>query len=182
MRWTKSGHDEAGMMDVTTKLGVIEDVKRLKARYFYHLDRKAWADWADVFTDDVVMDVSAQFPEVPDPSVHVMRGPDTIVRSVRRFLGQTITVHHGHTPIIDVKSETEASGIWALADNLFMPDGSRMLGFGHYEEDYVRIDAAWRIARIKLTRIRVIVMPPAAGARHRGLSSQPDDCGERHRR
>ncbi|PXA82816.1 DUF4440 domain-containing protein [Nostoc sp. 3335mG] len=149
-------------MDVATKLDIVEEVKRLKARYFYHLDRKDWAGWGEVFAEDVVMDVSAQFPDAPDPSVHVMRGRDTIVRSVSGFLGQTVTAHHGHTPIIDVHSKDEASGIWAMEDNLFMPDGSRMLGYGHYEEQYRRIDGIWRIAKTKLTRIRVIVTPPNA--------------------
>lgn len=146
-------------MDVTAKLEAIEEVKRLKARYFLHLDRKDWARWGEVFTDDVVMDVSAQFPDAPDPSIHVMRGRDAIVTSVSGFLGETATAHHGHTPIIDVASESEASGIWAMEDNLFLPDGSRMLGYGHYEETYRRDGGTWRIARTRLTRIRVIVMP-----------------------
>lgn len=148
-------------MDATAKLETIEELKRLKARYFYHLDRKDWVAWGDVFAEDVVMDVSAQFPDAPDPSVHVMRGREKVVRSVSGFLGETVTAHHGHTPIIDVKSASDASGIWAMKDNLFMPDGSRMLGYGHYEEEYRRTDGAWRIARTKLKRIRVIVIPPA---------------------
>lgn len=149
-------------MDTIAKLAAIEELKRLKARYFYHLDRKDWAGWGDVFAEDAVMNVSAQFPDAPDPSVHVMRGRDTIVCSGRGFLGGTVTAHHGHTPILDVASESEASGIWAMEDNLFMSDGSRMLGYGHYEEEYRRADGSWRIARTKLTRIRVIVIPPAA--------------------
>lgn len=149
-------------MDVATKLDIIEEVKRLKARYFLNLDRKDWQAWGEVFAEDVVMDVSAQFPDAPDPSIHIMRGRDFVVKSVSGFLGETVTAHHGHTPIIDVQSETEASGIWAMEDNLFMPDGSRMLGYGHYEEEYRHIDGAWRIARTKLTRIRVLLIPPAA--------------------
>jgi hypothetical protein len=33
-----------------------------------------------------------------------------------------------------------------------------MVGYGHYHEDYVRTAAGWRIAAIRLTRIRVEVM------------------------
>ena len=35
----------------------IEAIKQLKARYFRTLDTKAWDDFADVFTDDVRIDV-----------------------------------------------------------------------------------------------------------------------------
>ena len=30
-----------------------------------------------------------------------------------------------------------------------------MQGFGHYHEDYRKEDGQWRIARLKLTRLRV---------------------------
>lgn len=146
-------------MDTAARLETVEELKRLKARYFLHLDRKDWAAWGQVFAHDAVVDVSAQFPDAPDPEVHVMRGRDTIVRSVSGFLGQTATAHHGHTPLIEVVSADEATGLWAMEDNLFMPDGSRMTGFGHYEERYRREDGAWRIAHSKLTRIRVLHQP-----------------------
>lgn len=150
-------------MDAAQRLEIVEEVKRVKARYFLHLDRKEWDRWGEVFAADVVMDVSAQFPDAPDPSIHILCGRDTVVRSVAGFLGETVTAHHGHTPLVDVESTDAASAIWAMEDNLFLPDGARLAGYGHYEEAYRRIDGAWRIARTKLTRIKVIyTAAPAA--------------------
>ena len=86
------------------------------------------------------------------------------LQSVRGALGETVTAHHGHTPIIDLTDDDTATGIWAMEDNLFMPDGSRLDGFGHYHETYRRIDGAWRIARSRLTRLQLVYHPaPTAG-------------------
>jgi ketosteroid isomerase-like protein len=139
-------------MDVET----IEALKQLKARYFYHLDRKDWAAWREVFTEDAVMDLSFHFPAAPDPSPYIFRGVDEIVKNVTARLGETVSAHHGHDPMLEVASATEASGIWAMEDNLFMPDGKRLTGYGHYHESYRRIGAAWRISRTRLTRLRLV--------------------------
>lgn len=143
-------------MDRLTRLEIIEELKQLKARYFYHLDNKDWAGWRELFAPDAVLDISSHFPDLPDPSIHNVKGADAIVADVSAKLKETITAHHGHTPIFDVKNENEASGIWAMEDNLFMPDGSRLDGFGHYHEEYRNIDGTWRIAVTKLTRIKLV--------------------------
>jgi hypothetical protein len=138
-------------MDRLLRLEIIEELKQLKARYFYYLDSKDWTRWRQLFATDAVMDISSHFPDLPDPSIHNTKGADAIVKDVSTRLQETITAHHGHCPIFDVKNETEASGIWAMEENLFMPDGSRLDGFGHYHEDYKKIDGSWRIAMTKLT-------------------------------
>jgi hypothetical protein len=146
------------MMDAAC--GAIEALKVLKARYFYYLDHKEWDNWRSVFVEDAVMDVSAHFPDAHDPSIHVLKGADRIVNVVSSTVGETVTVHHGHSPIITVDSADEASGIWALEDNLFMPDGSRLTGYGHYHERYRRIGGEWRIGHTRLTRLKMLHTPP----------------------
>lgn len=152
-------------MDTLARLEAVEALKRLKARYFLHLDEKDWAAWRTVFADDAEMDVSAHFADAPDPSLYILRGADAIVAGVAAQLGETRTAHHGHTPILDVHGPDAASGIWALEDTLFMPDGARLTGFGHYHEDYRRAgDGDWRIWRTRLTRIGLVYSPPSATA------------------
>ena len=112
------------------------------------------------------MDVSGQFPDATDPSIYVFRGPDAVVQNVGGALGETVTAHHGHTPIIDLLSEDEATGVWAMEDNLFMPDGSRLDGFGHITRPIAGRTGAWRIARTRLTRLHLVFQPaPVAGCR-----------------
>jgi hypothetical protein len=36
---------------------------------------------------------------------------------IEKALNATVTVHQEHTPILDIISETEASGIWAMEDS-----------------------------------------------------------------
>jgi uncharacterized protein (TIGR02246 family) len=145
----------------------LEEIKRLKARYFRTLDRKEWSGFAQVFAREAVM-------EVPEAGM-VRRGRDAIVASVSAALEGTRTVHHGHMPEIDVTGPDTARGIWAMFDYVEWPaseSGERIgfHGYGHYLEEYVREDGQWRIARLLLSRIRVDRGPvragPIARARH----------------
>ena len=62
------------------------------------------------------------------------------------------TMHHCHTPEIELTSATTASGIWAMEDLLVFPDGSRLHGAGHYHEEYEKRYGRWQITRLHLTR------------------------------
>jgi len=133
-------------------LNEIEDIRRLKARYFRTMDQKDWDAWGQVFAAEAVM-------EVPEVDV-VLTGRDAIVKFVSRALATAQTVHHGHMPEIDVTGPDTATGIWAMSDYVEWPaseggERSGLRGHGHYYEEYVREDGAWRIARTRLVRLRV---------------------------
>jgi hypothetical protein len=144
------------MRAMDDKLWAIEEIKQLKARYFYHLDLKNWQGWRDeVFTSDVVVDVRNTW----DQPLH---GIDAFVERVSRNTVGAVTVHHGHMPIITIESADSASGIWAMEDVIhFSPDNPMMgkytfmHGFGHYHERYVRQSAGWRIAAMRLDRLHL---------------------------
>jgi uncharacterized protein (TIGR02246 family) len=130
----------------------IEDIRRLKARYFRLMDQKDWDAWAQVFAQDAVMEV----PEVD----MVATGRAAIVEFVSKALAKARTVHHGHMPEIDLTGADAATGIWAMSDYVEWParepgERSGLRGYGHYYEEYVREDDGWRIARTRLVRLRV---------------------------
>lgn len=129
----------------------IEQIKQLKARYFRLMDTKRWDEWGELFTPGCVM-------EVPEASM-VSDGRDEIVRAVSGALEGVRTVHHGHMPEIELTGPDTARGVWAMYDFIEWPasDGGRLglTGYGHYHEEYAREDGQWRIARIRLERIRV---------------------------
>jgi uncharacterized protein (TIGR02246 family) len=134
----------------------IEAIKQLKARYFRALDTKDWKGMRAVFSDDVVVDTS-------ESDGGVVTGADAFIAFLQQVLKDVVTVHHGHMPEIELTSPTTAKAIWAMTDVLQWPNGTELHGWGHYHETYVRIDGAWRIKTLKLTRLRRDFKAPAGG-------------------
>ncbi len=124
----------------------IEEIKQLKARYFRLMDTKQWKMWAQVFTEDAVLQWGPN-----DGDVFTTR--DQIVKGVSHVLREATTCHHGHMPEIAIEGSERARGIWAMYDSVETPQ-YLLNGFGHYEEEYRKVDGAWRIHRLKLTRLR----------------------------
>src|SRR5205823_1481020 len=101
------------------------------------------------------------------PGGLVFESPDALMDAIvnHHTVCEVVTVHHGHTPEIELTSPTTANGIWAMfdyVDRIRHADGKReaFKGYGHYEETYVRTLAGWRIASMKLTRIRIDWIDP----------------------
>jgi SnoaL-like domain len=126
----------------------IEAIKQLKARYFRTMDTKNWDAMRLVFSDDVVMDST-------DSGGTVVTGADNCMAFLKHALADVITVHHGHTPEIELSSANTAEGIWAMEDMLRWSDGRELHGYGHYHENYEKIDGNWHIKALKLTRLRL---------------------------
>jgi len=135
-------------MSTIDDLAEVEQLKKLKARYFRTMDTKDWKAMRMVFTDDVVVDTT-------DTGGSVVTGGDALMEFLESTLQDTTTVHHGHTPEIEITSPTSATGIWALQDTILWPDGNRMTGFGHYHEIYEKVDGEWRIKSSTLTRLHM---------------------------
>jgi SnoaL-like domain len=142
-------------MNDIERLLAIEEIKCLKARYFYAFDHKDWAMWrGQVFAPDGRL-------EVPEAGFEV-EGVDAMVDWISAQAADQVSVHHGHMPIIEILSDTTAKGVWAMEDRLYRStahplgeDVSYLHGFGHYHETYVKLDCGWRIQSTRLTRIRV---------------------------
>ena len=89
-----------------SQLADIEEIRRLKARYFRLMDSKRWDEWRDVFTDDVEVRAPAD-----TGSDEPTRGRDTFIEATRVFIDDVITVHHGHMSEIDVVGDTATGAI-----------------------------------------------------------------------
>lgn len=88
----------------------------LKARYCRLLDTKQWDAWADLFTEDLVLDTS----EAGGPPPVIGRTP--ALAMVRQTIEAAQTVHQVHSPEITVSGDS-ADGIWAMQDRLIFPMG-----------------------------------------------------------
>lgn len=144
-------------MDPLQRLLELEELKNLKASYFFYLDTKDWESWLDLFTPDATLQWD---------SASSVRGRDgqtspkyVGIEQIREHVAYGIldpaqTVHQGHTPILELTSETTARGIWAMEDIVNSSD--RVLhAYGHYRETYRKVDGKWKIASLHLTRLRV---------------------------
>jgi uncharacterized protein (TIGR02246 family) len=134
----------------------LEAIRQLKARYFRTMDTKDWDGMRQVFTADVVMDTT-------ESGGGLVTGADEFLAFLREALDGATTVHQGHTPEIELTSETTATGIWALNDIVIWPNGMRLDGYGHYHETYVKGPDGWRIASSKLTRLHTDFVMPQEG-------------------
>lgn len=140
-------------MSEAERLAAIEEIKQLKAKYFYFFDHKDWDNWRDqvwapegrLIVDEMGRDIAPR---------------DAMIEWVIGQSADQVSVHHGHTPIIEITSDTTATGIWAMEDRIYRSkehplngDTSFVLGFGHYHESYIKLDVGWRILSTKLTRL-----------------------------
>lgn len=143
--------DETG----ADRLIAIDAIMRLKGRYFYYLDTKQWDLLRTVFWDDAVFDPDGE-------GAYTFAGVDGFITGASAGLADAVSVHHGHTPIIDVDGD-EASGIWAMSDYVDIGGDRprRFVGYGHYHERYERRGGEWRMSFWKLTRLRVDRLPTA---------------------
>ena len=142
----------------TDKIAATLAIYALKARYFRSMDNKDWPALEAVFAPDLVADFrDAAGPRDESMLIH---GAAPYVARLAPMLQQVSTVHHGHMPEIHIETDSQASGIWAMEDKLWVQEGSPlpfrwMHGYGHYHERYVRLADGWRISEIRLTRLRI---------------------------
>ena len=125
-------------------------IEQLKARYFRCVDLKLWEELGSVFTADAELQVAEQH----------WNGRTGIVELMRSWLDGVRTVHHGHMPEIDFQDADHATGVWAMFDLAEKPGESLRIGFGHYHDSYVRDGGDWRIASLRLERLRIDHLPP----------------------
>jgi hypothetical protein len=146
-------------MDAIERLQATEEIKQLKSRYLFALDKNDWVELGEVFAADAVMDLTEEVKrhqgeaagEGMDP---IARGRDTIVEFISSAVGPGVSVHEGHAPLIEVTGPDEATGRWQLHDYIEYED-STFHGFGHYHEKYRRIDGRWLISFMTISRIRL---------------------------
>ena len=158
----------------------LEQIRLLKARYCRFLDTR------DIGVLAATVRARRGGPARPR-GVHRWRRPADHAaagRLSRAFepvvlggIAGAATMHHCHTPEIELTSPTTATGIWAMEDLLVFPDGSELHGAGALPRDL-------REARQPLADNPIAPHADAA-AIHQGAggtSERPDFRRRRHRR
>lgn len=128
-----------------------EAICNLKARYFRYLDTRRWQDLRGLLTDDFIGDYGPSDEEQ-------FSSPEAFIEGLQRNLKDATTVHHGHMPEIAIENAGQATAIWAMEDIVQTPDYD-LHGYGHYSDEYRRVDGNWRISRTRLTRLKLDLHP-----------------------
>jgi uncharacterized protein (TIGR02246 family) len=147
-------------MNDVQKLLDIEEIKKVKSRYFQHLDSQNWDAYRDLFTEDLKSWHHDGEKEV---------GRDAYVAAVSDALKGVITVHHGHEPDIEITGPDSARGVWAMWGYGRFPDGLSTQEWGHYIETFRRCaDGKWRIDTHRNRRILRVCADPEEAKRRIG--------------
>lgn len=151
----------------------LEEIRKLKARYFRGLDTKDWALYESVFAPDITVDLR-------DAGGELYEGREAFM-AYARALTIVQSVHQGHMPEIELTGGDSATGIWALEDYNIWEDGTQNHGWGHYRETYRKLDGRWHIQTMKLSYLRIErsigTAPYLPGAPVRTLMSGPNPAG-----
>ncbi len=145
-----------GMTDLE-RLVELQAICHLKGRRDHAVDRKDWATYAELHTDDyVAMSIGSE------PII----GGSSAAQALSVQLANVTTVHHCHTPVIEFEDRDHATGVWAMEDNLFWTrNGEKqwLRGYGFYHETYLRgLDGRWRFSYRKLERTHAETSPGAS--------------------
>jgi len=145
------------MVDDACRALDLDAVHQLKARYCRFIDTKQWDRLASVFTPDARFEGLGSAPTGATVEM--------FVNGISTRLARVISIHHCHMPEINFLGPDRARGIWAMMDYLEWPEGEGgpkeaegyrgFTAYGHYEEEYRRTPDGWRIAFLRLTRLRI---------------------------
>jgi uncharacterized protein (TIGR02246 family) len=143
----------------------IEEIKKLKARYFRGLDSKDWVLYESCFAEDIVVDLTRAGGEKFDGRAKFM--------AYATAMPMVQSVHNGHMPEIELTGPDTAAGVWALEDYNIWEDGTQNHGWGHYLETYVKRDDRWQIRTMALSYLRIdrpgeqaVLVAGAEGTKH----------------
>ena len=137
-----------------------EKIKTLKAQYCRFLDTKQWKRLRGLFLDEAVFE---GFGSAPTGAT-----VDRFVTGASARLQDALTVHHCHMAEIAFDGSDRARAVWAMVDVVEFLDGKNpvevpgargFIGYGHYEDEYRRVDGIWKFSSKRLSRIRIDPIP-----------------------
>ncbi len=138
---------------IEQRLATLEDVRAVEAlkwRYLRACDRKQPDAVRACFTDDAVIDFEG-FPLFTDA--------DSFVAIYRQYgcVPNIVDMHHGQNPIVEIDGDT-AKGWFDLYFFQMDTQSKRLTQLAvSYDDDFVRRDGRWLIARTVSRRLSMLV-------------------------
>ncbi len=142
-----SGDLEALRADVQ-RLMDMEAIRQLKHAYFRCIDSANFEELETLFHEDVLVHFKGGNYEWK------LQGRAEYLASIRKsFTRKAIGHHNGHQPEIQMLSDREATGIWYLADHMWIQPSFYTTGTALYWDRYVKEDGRWLIRETRYERL-----------------------------
>lgn len=120
-------------------------IAAVKARYFRFMDLKDWGALRGIFTDDATFD---------HPTIGRLEEIDAAVAALRATIGDKWTSHEGSIPDITLLLPDRATGIFAMTGHVMANEERMGRTFGHYYDEFRRVDGVWKMSAIRLVSSR----------------------------
>ncbi|MCV7402778.1 nuclear transport factor 2 family protein [Mycobacterium fragae] len=124
-----------------------QDITEVLLRYATGIDRRDWALFRNVFTDDCELDYG---------EIGVWKGVDAVTEFMQQahaLAGHTM--HRLTNQVITLDGDEAQARTYVDALIMVGDNKSGVNGIGYYDDDLVRTDDGWRIARRRFTAVRV---------------------------
>ncbi len=144
-----AGESPAELREALQLLLDIEAIKRLKHAYFRCIDTGNFEELAGCFHPDVTVHFRGGTYEWK------LQGRDAYVESIAQaFHTRSVGHHNGHHPEIQVTGATTATGIWYLADHMWvLQENAYTTGTAIYWDRYEKQDGRWLIRDTQYERL-----------------------------
>ncbi len=124
-----------------------QDIADVLVRYATGIDRRDWSLFRTVFTDDCELDYG---------EIGAWQGVDAVTEFMQQAHAMAgHTMHRLTNQVIIVDGDTAQARTYVDALIMMGDNKSGVNGIGYYDDDIVRTDTGWRIARRRFTAVRV---------------------------
>lgn len=124
-----------------------QDISELLVRYATGIDRRDWPLFRTVFTADCELDYG---------DIGTWHGVDAVTEFMDKThapAGQTL--HRLTNQVITVDGDKASARTYVDAVIMFGDNQSGVNAWGFYDDQIVRADDGWRIARRRFTQVRI---------------------------
>ena len=124
-----------------------QDIADLLVRYATGIDRRDWALFRTVFTDDCALDYG---------EIGAWKGVDAVAEFMQQahaLAGHTM--HRLSNQAITVDGDKAAARTYIDGLIMFGDNESGVNAIGFYDDEIVRTEDGWRIARRRYTQVRL---------------------------
>ncbi|MGB8210757.1 MAG: nuclear transport factor 2 family protein [Mycobacterium sp.] len=124
-----------------------QDISDVLVRYATGIDRRDWPLFRTVFTDDCELDYGevGSWKGVDAVTAFMQQAHSMAGHTMHRLTNQVITVNGD-----EAQSRTYIDALIMVGDT-----GSGVNAAGFYDDDFVRTERGWQIARRHFTQVRV---------------------------